>query len=140
MLEEKRYLGYQKQTCGDISMPRKKKAIMLRDMKTRLAIKPDSDIIIRLPETERDQKEYYLDTIKRQKETIKKYKDLYNSTLDKRDELKYLKDFRDMFAGQCIAGNIRRTIIQCTEHIRKGRCNFKDSCILRKKWDKLVKV
>ncbi len=121
-------------------MAKSKKAIMLRDMETRLAIKPDADIIIRLPESERDQKEYYLETIKRQLETIQKYKDLYNSTLDKRDELKYLKEFRDMFAGNCHAFNHRKTIIQCTETIRKGKCEYPELCTLRKKFDKLVKV
>ena len=121
-------------------MPKSKKAIVLKDLKTRLAIKPDSDIIIRLPPSERDQKEYYLDTIKRQKETIQKYKDLYNSTIDKREELKYLQEFRDMFSGRCVSFNTRKTIIQCTETIRKGNCNFKDTCVLRKKFDKLVKI
>ena len=121
-------------------MPRKKKAIMLRDLKSSFLVDPTKEIIIRLPESERDQKEYYLDTIKRQKETIKKYKDLINSLSGKQEELKYLKEFRDMFSGRCISFNQRKTIIQCTETIRKGNCNFKDSCTLRKQFDKLVKV
>lgn len=120
--------------------PKSKKAIVLKDLKTRLAIKPDSDIIIRLPESERDQKEYYLDTIKRQKETIKKYKDLINSLSGKQEELKYLKEFRNMFAGNCHAFNHRKTIIQCTETIKKGDCEYPKLCTLRKKFDKLVKV
>ena len=145
MLEEKLYLGYQKQTCGDISMPKKSRpkksrAIILKDLSPNFIVDPTKDIIIRLPESERNQKEYYLDTIKVQKESIKKLKDVINSLSGKQDELKYLREFRNMFSGQCIAGNVRRTIIQCTEHIRKGRCKFKDSCTLRKKWDKLVKV
>lgn len=113
---------------------------MLRDLTDKFIVDPKQDIIIRLPPSERDQKEYYLDTIKRQKETIQKYKDLYNSTIDKRDELKYLQEFRDMFSGRCVSFNTRKTIIQCTETIRKGNCNFKDTCVLRKKFDKLVKV
>ena len=113
---------------------------MLRDLSDTFIVDPTKDIIIRLPKSQRDQKEYYLDTIKRQKETIQKYKALYNSTLDKRDELKYLKEFRDMFVGQCIAGNIKITIIQCTERIRNKRCAFDESCILRKKFDTLVKI
>ena len=121
-------------------MPRPKKAIMLRDMKTKLAIKPDSDIIIRLPESERDQKEYYLDTIKAQKESIKKLKDVINSLSGKQEELKYLKEFRTMFVGNCHALNHRKTIIQCTETIRKGKCEYPKLCELRKKFDKLVKV
>ena len=120
--------------------PKSKKAIVLKDLKTRLSIKPDSDIIIRLPESERDQKEYYLVTINTQKETIKKLKDVINSLSGKQDELKFLKYFRDMFSGRCIAFNVRKTIIQCTETIRKGNCNFKNTCTLRKKFDKLVKV
>jgi hypothetical protein len=100
---------------------KKTKAIMLKDLETRLSIPFDQDIIIRLPQQERDKKEYYLDHIASLKETNRKLKDIINKSSEQREQLKYLQEF-------------------CTESIRKDNCGFQDTCNERIKWDKLVKV
>lgn len=88
-------------------------------------------LIIGLSPDEIDKREYLLDEIKTLKANNQKLKDAINSFSRKRDELKYLKEFRNMFIGRCEKNNIRMTILQCTGHIRNEGCNWKDVCKTR---------
>lgn len=117
---------------------RKNKAIVLKDLNTRLSIPIDQNIVLSLPHFDKEKKVYYLDRIKELEDTNQKLKDALNSLSNKRDELKYLKEFRNIFTGHCIIHNVKKTVIQCTETIRKGNCNFYNECNERKKWNKLI--
>ena len=88
-------------------------------------------LIIGLSPDETDKVQYYLNEIDILKQNNQKLKDAINSLSVRRDELKYLKEFRLMFIGQCDKHNIRMTILQCTGHIRKDGCEWKDVCKTR---------
>ena len=88
-------------------------------------------LIIGLSSDEIENQQYLLDEIKVLKENIKKLKDTINFYSTRGDELKYLKEFRKLFMGKCDKLNIRITILQCTEHIRKEGCRWKDVCKTR---------
>lgn len=119
---------------------KKSKAIVLKDLKTRLSIPIDESIIIKPPSDLIQNKKYFQDRIKELEESNRKYKDIINSLSGRRDELKYLQEFRNKFSAKCPAHLIRKTIIQCTESIRKGSCTFSEQCIERKRWNNLLIV
>jgi len=83
---------------------------------------------------ESDKKDYFKNRIKELEETNRKLKEALNSLSERRDEIKYLTEFRDLFSGHCISGNINKiTILQCTYRIKKGQCNISDKCKTRLK-------
>jgi len=88
-------------------------------------------LIIGLSPDENENQQYYINEIKVLKENNKTLKDIINKYSGRREELKYLKDFRKLFSGRCEKNNITMTIIQCTEHIRKEDCRWKDICKTR---------
>jgi len=67
-------------------------------------------------------------TIEDKDKTIKHYKDLLNKFLDERDELKYLRQFREKLSLLCILNNNKITIFQCSHLIKTGKCNFYEKC------------
>lgn len=75
-----------------------------------------------------EQKDYYLDRIKELKKSNINLKEALNSLSGRRDELKYLKEFREMFSGYCMKRNIKMTIIQCSNLIKKEGCSMKETC------------
>jgi hypothetical protein len=118
--------------------PKKDSAIVLRDLETRIVIPHDEPIIIKPTEDQVQNKKYYEDRIKELLEANRKLKDALNSLADKRDELKYLREFRSLFMGHCVKDNVRKTIIMCTNTIKREDCGYKEMCIERKKWMKLI--
>lgn len=112
-----------------------KKAIVLKDVNTRLSI-PTDGVIFKAPQDQQDSKQYYQDKIKELQESNRELIEAVKLVESKIVELKYLKEFRDMFAGHCIAHNVMKTVIQCTVTIRKGACNFHNTCNERKKWNR----
>lgn len=83
---------------------------------------------------ESDKKDYFKNRIKELQDTNLDLKKALNSLSERRDELKYLTEFRDLFSGHCISGNINKiTILQCTYRIKKGQCNMSDKCKTRLK-------
>ena len=78
-----------------------------------------------------DKKDYFKTRIKVLEENNLKLKKAINSLSDRRDEIKYLKQFREIFSGHCIAFNVKLTIIQCSDHIRKGKCKMQFLCKTR---------
>ena len=110
-------------------MKKNKSLILYNQPHKGLSVPTKRDFLkIGLSIDEEDKKEYSNQRIKEQDETIKKLKDVINSLSGKRDELKYLKEFRNMFLMHCIKSNIRLTIIQCSNHIKKEGCKMKDQC------------
>ena len=83
---------------------------------------------IGLSNDEEDKKEYYLNRIKELETANQNLKDAYNSLTGRREELKYLKEFRDIFLMHCMKSNIRKTILQCTSTILLDGCSMKDTC------------
>jgi len=77
---------------------------------------------------EGDKKDYYLDRIKNLEKSNMNLKDALNSLSGRRDELKYLKEFREMFSGYCMKRNINMTLIQCSNLIKKEGCSMKETC------------
>lgn len=77
---------------------------------------------------EDEQKDYYKDRIKKLTKSNMNLKEALNSLSDRRDELKYLKEFRNMFSGYCMKRNTTLTIIQCLNVIKKEGCSMKDTC------------
>jgi len=77
---------------------------------------------------EGEQKDYYKDRIKELTKSNMKLKEALNSLSDRRDELKYLKEFRDMFLIYCMKTNVKLTILQCTSKILIEGCPMKDTC------------
>jgi hypothetical protein len=120
-------------------MPKQKKAIVLKDLNTSLSI-PFDGIIVKAPNDQIENKQYYQDRVKELLEANRKLKDALNSLSDRKDELKYLKEFRALFMGHCIKDNVRKTIIMCTNTIRREDCGYKEMCIVRKKWLELIEV
>ena len=95
---------------------------------------------IGLSNDEEDKKEYYLNRIKELEKANNKLKDAINSLSGRRDELKYLKEFRDIFILHCIKSNIRLTILQCTSMILREGCSMKDTCKPRKEILKRINI
>ena len=90
-------------------------------------------ISIGLSMDERDKKDYFNTRIKELEDANRDLKKALNTLSDRRDEIKYLRQFRDLFSGLCISANVKLTIIQCTERVKKGRCNMPDKCKTRLK-------
>jgi len=85
-------------------------------------------LIIGLSLDEIDKREYLLDEIKTLKANNQKLKDAINSLSGRKDELKYLKEFRDIFLMHCIKSNVRKTILQFTSTILLEGCAMKYTC------------
>lgn len=114
-------------------MSRKDKSLIIYNQPQkgiRVHTKRDT-ISIGLSVDERDKKEYFKTRIKELEDANRKLKDAYNSLSNRRDEIKYLKQFREIFSGHCIAFNVKLTIIQCSDHIRKGKCKMQFLCKTR---------
>ena len=112
-----------------------KSIIVYSDPKKGIKVHDKRDAItIGLSIDESDKKEYFKTRVTELEETNRKLKDALNSLKPRRDELKYLKEFRTLFSGKCIVGDTQIiTIIQCTERINKGQCNFHTKCKPRKR-------
>ena len=101
-----------------------KKGIKVHDKRDTISIGLSLD--------ERDKKDYFETRIKELEEANRKIKDALNSLSGRREEVIYLKKFRDLFSGYCISANVKVTIIQCTERIKNDRCKKNDKCKTRK--------
>lgn len=77
---------------------------------------------------EDEQKDYYIDRIKELTKSNMKLKEALNSLSDRRDEIKYLKEFRDIFLMYCMKYNVKLTILQCTSKILLEGCPMKYTC------------
>ena len=109
-----------------------KSIIVYSDPKKGIKVHDKRDAItIGLSIDESDKKEYFKIRIKELEEANRKLKDALNSLSGRRDEIKYLKQFRDLFSGHCIGANVKLTIIQCSERVIKGKCNMPDKCKTR---------
>jgi len=53
-----------------------------------------------------------------------------------KEQIAYLKAFRDLLSGPCLQKNGPVTIIHCSELWKTGKCRFKE-CETRKKWKSL---
>lgn len=80
---------------------------------------------------ERDKKDYFKTRIKELEKNNLKLKKALNSLSDRRDEIKYLKQFRDFFTGFCINANVDVTILQCADRLRTGKCKMQFLCKTR---------
>jgi len=114
-------------------MPRKDKSLIIYTQPNKGITVHDkrNTLTIGLSIDERDKKDYFKTRIKELEEANRKLKDAINSLSDRRDEIKYLKQFREIFSGHCIAFNVKLTIIQCSDHIRKGKCKMQFLCKTR---------
>jgi len=90
---------------------------------------------------ELDKKDYFKNRIKELEDANKKLKDAINNLANRKEELMYLTDFRDMFSGYCISGNLNKiTILQCTNRIKKGHCDMSNKCRTRIKILEMMKI
>lgn len=78
-----------------------------------------------------DKKDYFKTRIKELEKTNEDLKSALNSLSERRDEIKYLKQFREILSGHCIAFGVKLTIIQCSERIRKDKCKMQFICKTR---------
>ena len=101
-----------------------KKGIKVHDKRDTISIGLSID--------ERDKKDYFDTRIKELEEANRKLKDALNSLSGRRDEIKYLKKFRDLFSGYCVSANVKVTIIQCTERIKNDKCKKYENCKTRR--------
>ncbi len=114
-------------------MKDKKSLIIYTQPKKGITVHTKRDTIsIGLSIDERDKKDYFQDRIKELEKNNLKLKDALNSLSGRRDEITYLKKFRDLFSGYCVSANVKVTIIQCTERIKHDRCKKYENCQTRK--------
>jgi hypothetical protein len=106
-----------------------KKAIVLKDVNTKLSI-PTDGIIFNPPLDQQESKQYYQDRIKLLQDKLIRLQKL-------EAQMGYLQEFRKLLSGYCINNNIQKTVIQCTVTRRKEDCTFKE-CNELKKWKKLL--
>ena len=97
-------------------------------------------ITIGLSIDESDKKEYFKTKIRELENANLDLKKALNSLSNRRDEIKFLKQFRELFSGHCIGANTKLTIIQCSERIKKGRCNIPNKCKTRLKILERIKI
>ena len=114
-------------------MPRKDKSLIIYTQpKKGITVHTKRDTLkIGLSIDEIDKKDYFKTRIRELEEANRKLKDAINSLSDRRDEIKYLKQFRDFFTGHCITFNVRLTILQCADKIRTGKCKMHFICKTR---------
>lgn len=96
--------------------------------------------VISLSDEQKSQKEYYKDEIAELKKTIKDYKKIINQTMEKRDYIEALEGFRKMLIVSCIIDNNKKTIIHCTDTIKRNDCKFHETCIERKRVLNLINL
>lgn len=122
-------------------MKNNKSLILYNQPHKGLSVPTKRDILkIGLSIDEGDKKEYYMNEIKILKENNKKLQDALNSLSGRRDELKYLKEFRKMFTLKCMVLNITLTLLQCSVNIRKGRCKERAYTICKPRKELLEKI
>ena len=84
--------------------------------------------------------EYYRDELEVQVNKFEAFKDKVNSIIEKGKQQEYLNEFRKMLSGSCITHNRTVTIIQCTNIITRGQCNFHQQCETRKTILEMIKI
>lgn len=96
------------------------------------AIMKDKDDLI-------SQLEYYKEMIKdlqgelsNKESSIESLKNALNSLSEKSKYISALESFREMFMMNCISFNIKKTIFQCNESIKRNQCTFHEKCTDRK--------
>ena len=75
---------------------------------------------------------YYRDELEDTLKRFDTFKEKVNAIIEKGKQQEYLFEFRRMLSGQCIIHHYNITIIQCTNYIKNGKCNFHKDCKLRK--------
>lgn len=114
-------------------MSKKDKSLIIYNQPHKgLKVHDKRDILeIGLSIDESNKKEYLMNRIKELETANQKLKDALNSLSGRRDEIKYLKEFREMFSGYCMKRNVKMTIIQCSNLIKKEDCSMKETCKTR---------
>lgn len=64
--------------------------------------------------------------------SIESLKKALNSLSEKSKYISALESFREMFMMNCISFNIKKTIFQCNESIKRNQCTFHKECTDRK--------
>ena len=112
-------------------MPKKKSTAIVplfsKPLKGLLA--RETHIQIGITPEEQAQEQYLQDHILNLEEEIK-------SLSHAKEQIAYLKAFRDILSGHCFQKNKTVTIIQCSELWKAGRCKFKE-CKTRTQWESL---
>ena len=110
----------------------KKSLIIYTQPKKGITVHTKRDTLkIGLSIDERDKKDYFETRIKELEDANKELKNALNSLSAKTDEIKYLRQFRDLFTGHCITFNVRLTLLQCADRLRTGKCKMKFLCKTR---------
>lgn len=96
-----------------------KKGLLARDKTLEIGLNPD----------EKAQDQYKQDHLLNLEEEIK-------SLSHAKEQIAYLKAFRDLLSGPCLQINATITIIHCSELWKSKKCRFEE-CETRKKWKSL---
>ena len=96
-----------------------KKGLLARDKTLEIGLNPD----------EKAQDQYQQDYLLNLEEEIK-------SLSHAKEQIAYLKAFRDLLSGFCFQKNGPVTIIHCSELWKAGKCKYAE-CETRKKWKSL---
>lgn len=97
-----------------------------------------SDILI--PITDRKSLiSYYKEEIERlnqvisdKEKSIKDLKNAINKFSKEKEQLQFLRRFKDHLTINCISGNTQLTLYQCSNRIKKKQCTFFNQCKPRK--------
>jgi len=98
-----------------------KKGLLAREATLEIGLNPD--------EQAKDQ--YFKDHLLDLEEEIK-------SLSHAKEQIAYLKAFRDLLSGHCLQKGHTITIIQCSELWKAGKCQFEE-CETRKPWVRLFR-
>jgi len=62
------------------------------------------------------------------REINKKFKEQINNFAKTKNDMQWLRAFRDKLILQCVTFNTKLTIYQCSYHLEKDRCSFYNEC------------
>jgi len=77
--------------------------------------------------------EYYREELEDTLKRFDAFKEKMNAIIEKGKQQEYKNEFRKMLSGHCIVKLRNITIIQCTNYIIRGECNFYKECKTRQK-------